>query len=214
MIKNYFKIAIRNLIRNRTYSFINVTGLGLGLATGFIMLLWVNNEYSMNRYHTKADRIYQVNAKLNFGADETIWENTPAPVAVYARENISDIEKTARLKGDYGAKQIVKYNTTVFIEDKIGYTENQFFEIFDYPLLSGNPGQPLAEGLSVVVTESTARKFFGTENPIGKIIRFKDTTFAVSAVMKDFPANSSFTFMILFHNSSCGLIVSKYSHTR
>ncbi|MEI9957099.1 MAG: ABC transporter permease [Ferruginibacter sp.] len=66
MFKNYFKIAIRNIFKNKVYSFINVGGLALGLATGFIMLLWVDNEYSMNRYHTNADRIYQVNAKLKF----------------------------------------------------------------------------------------------------------------------------------------------------
>ncbi len=198
MIKNYVKIAIRNLIKNRTYSLINVTGLGLGLATGFIMLLWVNNEYSMNRYHTNADRIYKINARLFSGVDEIVWENTPAPVAVFAKENISDIEKVVRLKAEYGAKQVVKYNTTVFIEEKIGYTENEFFEIFDFPVVNGDPIKPLAEGLSVVVTESTARKYFGSDNPVGKILRFKDTTFSVSAVMKDFPANSSIQLNMLF----------------
>jgi putative ABC transport system permease protein len=198
MIKNYFKIAFRNLIKNRTYSLINVVGLGLGLATGFIMLLWVNNEYSMNRYHNHADRIYQVNAKLKFGTDETVWENTPAPVAVFARENISDIEKVAMLKADYGAKQVVKYNTHVFVEDKIGYTENPLFEIFDLPIVSGNSKMPLAGGLSVVLTESTAKKYFGSDDPVGKILRFRDTIFSVSGVMKDFPANSSIQLNMLF----------------
>jgi len=198
MIKTYIKIAIRNLIKNRTYSLINITGLGLGLATGFIMLLWVNNEYSMNRYHTHADHIYKINARLNSGVDEMVWENTPAPITVFARENINDIEKIAMLKGDYGAKQVIKYNANVFIEDKIGYTENEFFEIFDFPVVNGDAGKPLADGLSVVLTESTARKYFGTDNPVGKVLRFKDTTFSVSAVMKDFPANSSIQLDMLF----------------
>ncbi len=198
MIKIYFKIAFRNLVKNRTYSFINVAGLGLGLATGFIMLLWVTNEYSMNRYHAHSDRIYQVNAKLKFGGEETVWENTPAPVALYARENIKDVEKVAMLKGDYGARQVVKVDTTVFIEDKIGYTENDLFNIFDFPVVKGDPNKPLAEGLSVVLTETTASKYFGKADPIGKILQFKDTTFSVSAVIKDFPANSSIQMNMLF----------------
>ncbi|MGZ5191702.1 MAG: ABC transporter permease, partial [Flavisolibacter sp.] len=82
MLLNYFKIAFRNLLKNKTYSFINVFGLGLGLATGFIMLLWVNTEYSMNKFHLNADRIYQVNAKIKSGNDIQIWENTPAPVSL------------------------------------------------------------------------------------------------------------------------------------
>ena len=198
MIKNYFKTAIRNLIKNRTYSLINIIGLGLGLATGFIVLLWVNNEYSMNRYHTNAERIYKIGAKLKMGTEETVWDNTPAPVAIFARENINDIEKIVRLKVDYGSKQVIKKDAKVFIEDKIGYTENEFFQIFDFPVVKGKSRQPLAEGLSVVLTESTAKKYFANDDPLGKILRFKDTTFSVSAVIKDFPSNSSIQANMLF----------------
>jgi putative ABC transport system permease protein len=198
MIKSYFKIAIRNLFRNRVYSLINIVGLGLGLATGFILLLWVNNEYSMNRYHANGERIYQINAKIKFGGEMTVWENTPAPVTLVAKQNISGIKKIARLKGDYGSKQVVKYENNVFIQDKIGYTENEFFEIFDFPLVKGNAASPLAKGLSVIFTETTANKYFGNDNPIGKIISFKDTNFVVCGVMKDFPANSSLQFNMLF----------------
>src|SRR4051812_14442366 len=124
MLFNYIKIAVRSIFRNRTYSIINIFGLGLGLATGFIMLLWVNNEYGMNRFHSRADRIYEVNAKLKFGDAGDTWENVPAPVADYARANLPSVEKVARLK-NYGLpKQVVKYNNTVFIESSIGYTEN------------------------------------------------------------------------------------------
>ncbi|MGZ5191217.1 MAG: FtsX-like permease family protein, partial [Flavisolibacter sp.] len=102
------------------------------------------------------------------------------------------------LKGDYGSKQVVKNGNTVFVESRIGYTENEFFEIFDFPILHGNKNEPIAKGLSVVLTESTAKKYFGNENAIGKIVSFKDTSFHVSAVMKDFPANSSLQFDLLF----------------
>lgn len=198
MIKNYFKVAIRNIFKNKVYSFINIAGLGLGLATGFIMLLWVSNEYSMNRYHKHADRIYEVNAKLKSGTgEETVWERTPAPLAVFVRENLSHVEQTARLKGD-GRKFAVKYLNKIFVEEKIGYTENELFKIFDFPVVAGNPKEPFAKGLSVVLTETTAKKYFGEDDPIGKIITFRDTSFAVSAVMKDFPVNSSIQFNALF----------------
>jgi len=198
MFKNYFKIAFRSIKKNKTYSFINVFGLGLGLATAFILLLWVNNEYSMNKYHTHSNRIYQLNAKIKSGTDPVIWENTPAPLVGVAKESISSIEKIARLQSNYGFKQAVKYNGNVFIEDKIGYTENELFDIFDFSVKLGDPREPFSKGLSVIITESTAKKYFGDENPIGKIISFRDTTIQVSAVLKDFPANSSIQFNMLF----------------
>ncbi len=198
MIRNYLRTAWRNLLHNRTYSFINIAGLGLGLATGFIILLWVYQEYSMNLYHRHADRIYKVNATINTGSEQAVWENTPAPVAVFARNSISDIEKVALLKVNYGAKQVVKYGDKVFIEDKIGYTENPLFEIFDFPLVAGDEKKPLADGLSVALTEKTARRYFGNDDPLGKMILFRDTLFTVSAVMKDFPASSSIQADMLF----------------
>lgn len=199
MIRNYLRTAWRNLFNNRTYSFINIAGLGLGLATGFIILLWVYQEYSMNMYHKNADRIYKVNATIKFGSEQTvIWENTPAPVAVFARENINDIEKAALLKINYGAKQVVKYGEKIFVEDKIGYTENPLFEIFDFPIVAGDDKKPLADGLSVVLTEKTARRYFDKDDPLGKTIRFRDTLFTVSGVMKDFPASSSIQADMLF----------------
>jgi putative ABC transport system permease protein len=198
MLRSYFKIAIRNIFKNRTYSFINIAGLGLGLATGFIMLLWVNNEYSMNRYHKHSDRIYQVNAKFKSGNGETqVWETTPAPIALFARQNISDIEQIARLRSPFGLKQAVKIDNKIFIEDKIGYTENELFKIFDFPVIAGNPKEPFAKGLSVVLPESTAKKYFGEDDPVGKVLSFRDTTVVVSAVIKDFPANSSLQYSLL-----------------
>ncbi|HEY6955340.1 MAG TPA: ABC transporter permease, partial [Flavisolibacter sp.] len=89
MLKNYIKTAIRNLYRNKTYSFINIFGLALGLATGFIMLLFVNNEYNMNLYHKNADRIYELMARIEFGQEDAVWEQVQAPVANVARESIT-----------------------------------------------------------------------------------------------------------------------------
>lgn len=207
MIRNYLTIGWRNLLRNRLYSIINVFGLGLGIAVGFVLLYWVNNEFTMNAFHSKADRIYQVSAKLKIANDMQVWENVPAPATVYAREHIPDIEKIARVKYGYGQKQVVKVNEKVFIESNIGYTENEFFQVFDFPIVKGPAETPLAPGLSAVISESTAEKYFGNENPVGKIIQFRDTTIQVSAVMKDFPASSSLQFDMLF---SLDLVKAKF----
>lgn len=196
MLTNYVKIAWRNLLRNRLYSVINIFGLGLGLAVGFVLLYWVNNEHTMNAFHKKADRIYQVDAKFNYG-EISYTQNTPAPVAAYAREHITDIEKVVRIRSNF-FKQPVIADDRIFVETKIGYTENEFFAIFDFPIIKGSSQKPLGEGLTAVLTESVARKYFGNENPIGKMVRFRDTTLQVTAVMKDFPANSSIQYDILF----------------
>lgn len=197
MLRNYLAVALRNLRKNKLYSLINILGLGLGLATGFVMLVWVYNEYSMNRYHRNADRIYQINAHLQSGNDETVWENTPAPVTPFIRENLSEVEEVARL-GHSGVKMAVGYLNKNFVEDRIGYTENEFFRVFDFPVVAGDSRQPLAPGLSVVLTEKTAKKYFGGDDPIGKVLRFRDTSFTVSAVIRDFPVNSSIQFDLLF----------------
>jgi len=206
MLRNYLKIAFRNLARNKTYSFINIFGLGLGLATGFILLLFVSNEYNMNGYHKNANRIFQVMGKINFGESTDVWENVPGPIAVYSRQNLPDVEKITRfrLQSD---QQPVQYGNQVFLEDKYGYADNEFFKVFDFPVLEGDPQQPFTKGLSAVLTESTAKKFFGSEDPIGKQLVFRDTTCFISAVVKDVPANSSIHFDMLF---SIDLVKAKF----
>src|SRR5688572_11620020 len=117
MILNYIKVAWRNMRKNKLYSSINVFGLGLGLSVGFVILYWVNNEYGMNAFHEKADRIYQVNYKYKNNNDVAILENVPAPVAIYARQHIPDLENIVRMRYSYSNKQPVKVNENVFIED-------------------------------------------------------------------------------------------------
>jgi putative ABC transport system permease protein len=184
--------------RDRLYSVINVFGLGLGLAIGFVLLYWVNSQYTMNAFHKKADRIYQVNMQYKPEINAGIMQTIAAPAANYAREHIPDLENIVRLRYSYSFKQPVKADDKIFIEDKWGYTENAFFDIFDFPIVMGSSKEPFAQGLTAVLSESTAKKYFGNENPIGKIIRFRDTTLQVSAIMKDFPASSSLQFDMLF----------------
>ncbi len=196
MLKNYFIVALRQLFKNRTYSFINVFGLGLGLATGFIMLLWVQTEYSMNRYHGKADRIYEVNQTVHWGNADDVWEQTPAPLSAVLKQTAA-VENATRFKIQ-NDQQAIKVGETNFVTNQYGYAENSLFQLFDFPVVKGNPLQPLAPGLSVAVTESAAKKFFGEANPLGKQIRFRDTACFVSAVIKDLPLTSSFQFELLF----------------
>lgn len=198
MILNYLKVAWRNMRKNRLYSIINVFGLGLGPSVGFVVLYWVNNEYTMNAFHSKADRIYQVHTQYKYGNNADIAENIPAPVAVYARGHLPGLENIVRIRYSYRNKQPVKVNDKIFIEERFGYTENSFFEIFDFPIVQGSSKEPLEPGLTVLLSQSTAKKYFGDENPIGKFIEFRDTTVRVCGIMKDFPASSSLQFDMLF----------------
>lgn len=197
MLRNYFTLAFRQLRKNKTYSFINVFGLGLGLATGFIMLLWVTNEYGMNGYHKAAGRIYQITQVVKWGDEVDTWEMTPAPLANYIKTSLPAVQNAVRFKIQ-GDKQPLRIGNENFLAERYGYAENSLFDIFDFPVVKGNKNEPFANGLSVVLTESAAKKYFGNREPLGQAIRFRDTTCFVSAVLKDLPAASSFQFDLLF----------------
>ena len=169
----------------------------MGLATGFIMLLWVSGEYRMNGYHRHASNIYRLNQVVKWGEEEATWEVTPAPLAGFLKQNIPAVQDVVRFKLQ-GDKQPVVANGRDFIAERYGYAENNLFRIFDFPVVKGDPAAPFAKGLSAVLTESTAKKYFGNEDPIGQPLRFRDTTCFVSAVVKDVPAESSMQFDVLF----------------
>src|ERR1700722_2768694 len=101
MLKNYFKIALRNLRKSATYSIINITGLAVGLAVSILLLLWVNDELSYDRFNVHADNLYRLSQKFGDGANPTIWSSTPAPIAIYAKKEIPEVENTCRITEDW-----------------------------------------------------------------------------------------------------------------
>ncbi len=200
MIKNYFKTAWRNLLNNKFYSAINITGLTVGLTVGLLVLLWVNDELSFDKFNTKAGQIYKVNAQIGTGSSQQVWGGVQGPVATFALKEVPGVVNAVRLTNCYNYS-FFRYKGQLISEsnDKLKFTDPSLFKVFDYKLLKGNPDNPFPTDNSIIVTESTAKKFFGNESPIGKVLLADNKdNFVVNGVVADFPGNSSIDCDILF----------------
>ncbi|UFH56963.1 ABC transporter permease [Spirosoma sp. KNUC1025] len=191
MLRNYFRTAWRNLVKNRFYSLINMTGLTAGLAVGILILLWVQDELSFDRFHTQATNIYRLENWAGTGSSRQIWQATVAPIADMGRKELPEIKDAVRLTYN-GMFNLFKYKEKTVSEQRTQFADPALFSMFDFPLVQGNPANPFPDNHSLVMTETTAKRYFGHENPIGKILAGdNNTSFKVSGVIRDFPKNSS-----------------------
>jgi len=191
MFKNYFKTAWRNLVKNRFYTIINISGLAVGLAVGILILLWVQDEFSFDSFHSNAPNIYRIENMVGTGSSRQLWTSTASAIGVPAKKNIPGVKDEVRISynGYYG---LYKYADKIFTEQNNFFTDPSFFSVFDFKIIKGNAANPFPEYNSVVLTETTAKKYFGNENAIGKVITADDKfNFKVSGIIKDFPKNSS-----------------------
>ncbi len=192
MVKNYLIIAIRNLLKNRIYSFINITGLSIGIACSILILLWVFDELSFDKFHPKVDRLYQVWVNSDFDNKINTWRSVPLPTYEAMKTVHTYINNSA--VSDWGGDHLLTVDEKrLYLE---GYfVSEEFLTMFEFPLIYGDPETILNDASSIVITEETAEKFFGDEDPINKIIRVDDKgDLKVSGVLKNIPENSSFKF--------------------
>jgi len=199
MIKSYFKTAFRNLARNKIYSFINIAGLALGLACAMLIILYVKDEVSYDRFHTKADQIYRITMQgINKDGTKGKKEgNTGYLQGPRFSANIPEIKKFVRIQqGNENIKLGSEINS-----QEILYVDSSFFDVFSFPVISGDPHTCLQNPPSVVISEDEAKKHFGSTDAIGKIIMLKDDSVfvphKVTAVTKRCPQNSSIKFDML-----------------
>ena len=193
MLKNYFKIAFRNLWKNKGFSAINIFGLAIGIATCLLITLYVVDELSYDRYNEKVDRIYRINVDLKFGGAEQKFAVSADPIGLTMMKDYPQVENFVRFRW-YGPS-VVKKGEQNIKEERIIYADSTLFDVFTLPLISGNPHTALKDPNTVVITESTARKYFNTTDVIGKVLRFDNNTdFKVTGVMKDMPKNSHFLY--------------------
>jgi putative ABC transport system permease protein len=200
MIKNYFTIAWRNLLKNKTYSFINITGLAIGLASFLLIALYMLDELSYDRYNDKADRIYRINSDIRFGGGDLHLPVTSDMMGQLLQKDYPAVEQSTRIYASSGSK-LIKKNTDFINEDRVAHVDSNFFEVFSLPALSGNTRTALNEPNTVVISESAAKKYFGTTDLMGKIVETKDDknpNYKITAVIKDIPANSHFHFDFMF----------------
>ncbi len=194
MIRNYLKTAWRTLIKNKFYSVINIAGLTLGLAIGMLILLWVQDELSFDSFHTKAPNIYRLELFGGTGASRQIWTMGPGAIAPLAKQELPDVKDAVRITGNNNFA-IYKYQDKVFGDEQAAFADPSFFSIFDFNIIKGDPARPFTDDNSVVITQKTAEKYFGTADPVGKVITADNkTNFTVSGVIANFPENSSIQY--------------------
>ena len=197
MFKNYFKIALRNLQRNKVFSFINIVGLALGLACAMLIILYVKDEVSYDRFHKEEKNIYRITSIMNFGGQEHKDGNTGYLQGPRFTQNVPGIESFVRVQS---GTEDVKMGTEIESRDLL-YVDSSFLSVFTFPLISGDSKTCLTEPHSIVLTEDAAKKQFGNNDAIGKIVMLKeDSTFIpykVTAVAKNCPQNSSIQFTTL-----------------
>lgn len=190
MFRTYFKIAYRNIIKDKAYSIINISGLAIGLAASILILLWVQNELSYDRFHENASQIYRITC--NFG--DTKSAASPAGMPAGLKAEMPVIKNTVRLTPGFPSI-LFETGSKKFEEKRVFYADQSFMDVFSFPLLKGNRATALQQVDGILITQEMAVKYFGSEDPIGKVIR-KDNeeSVVVTGVLANIPANSDLQF--------------------
>jgi putative ABC transport system permease protein len=195
MLKNYLKTAFRNLKKHKTFSFINIAGLSIGIAVCFIIMMYVQNELSFDKFNKNADRIVRVVFKADINGGKIFEANVMPPVAQAMKNDYPEVQDATRLQ-QAGTPKIT-YKDKNFKEDEMAFVDPNFFNIFTLPLILGDAKTALQQPNTIIITKAIAKKYFDNEDPIGKTLVFpdnKDASFKVTGVIDKVPANSHFHF--------------------
>jgi putative ABC transport system permease protein len=193
MIQNYIKTAFRSLLKNKGFTFINVFGLALGLATCLLIVFYVFDELSYDRYNVKADRVFRLNYDIKFGGVQNPYAITPPIAGAALKADFPGIEQVARFRNRGGNK--VKKGAQNIQEDRMVYADNSILDVFTLPIINGDATHALTEPHTVIVTEDIAKKYFGKTDVVGQVLTVNDTSlFKITAVIKNIPQQSHFHF--------------------
>jgi ABC-type antimicrobial peptide transport system permease subunit len=197
MFKNYMKIAVRSMQRQKWYTFINLFGLAFGLASCILIYIWVQDELSFDEFHQNSDLIYRINSQEEYSGKIYKSSTTPPPLQPELN-NIPEIEYAARVTR-FGGIQ-VKYEDKSFLEDGARATDSEFFDMFTFSLIKGNPATVLQDPFSVLLTPETARKYFGEDSPIGKTLLIESQfEVTVTGIIEKAPHNSTIQYDLIFN---------------
>ncbi|MDX1410097.1 MAG: ABC transporter permease, partial [Saprospiraceae bacterium] len=208
MLRNYFKIAWRNLLRNRSYALINIVGLAIGLACFMLIMLFVRDELGYDRFHEDGDRIYRVALERKYPGRSRHYAIIPHSYAEAIHKEYPEVETTCRLFYFQGNNFTMKIGDQLYEEDQFMWADTTFFEMFGIPLLLGEPDKVLSKPNNVVLTESTARKLFGDRDPVGEVIDIPQgqNDLVVTGVCADVPRKSHLQFNMLGSSVSLGFL--------
>ena len=200
MFRNYLKVALRNLWKQKSFSAINIIGLATGLCCFLLIAMYVVDELSYDRFHQKANRIYRISADIRFNGNSMHFTQTPDIMAQTLKKDYPEIEAYTRIFVNSGPK-LIKKGSEFINEARVGHVDSTFFNVFTVPAIQGNTQTALNEPNTVVLTKSAATKYFGTTDAVGKAIETNDNTstvYKVTAVVEDVPKNSHFNFEFFF----------------
>ena len=193
MFKNYFKVALRNLWKNKAFSAINIIGLASGLAVCLLIVLYVVNELSYDKYNVNADRIYRLDADIYFNNTSAIFAVAPDPLALTLKREYPVVEEMTRV--NYQSDILIKKGNENVPDRDAAYVDSTFFKVFTIPMVAGNPTTALTEPNSIVIDETTAKKYFNTTDVLGKTLYVdNNTNCKITGVIKDIPKQSHFHF--------------------
>jgi putative ABC transport system permease protein len=193
MILNYLKITFQNIRRHKSFSFINITGLAVGLACSVLIFLWVQDELSYDRFHRNSSWIYRVVVSGLINDTEIGYTLNPLILAETLRQDFPEVEEAMRI---YRPRSIVtvRYKDKAFTEPGVLLVEKNFFKFFSFPFIEGDPSTALEDPTNLILSRSTPLKYFGSENPLGKSVEFNRQKYKITGVLEDVPHNSHFKF--------------------
>jgi len=192
MLKNLIKTAFRHIIKHSGYSILNVLGLSIGIASALFLIIYVSDEVSYDRYHENADRIYRVSSKITEPDDQFTWNIAQIPFGPQVVQDYPEVESFVRFINM--PRALYKYEDKEFNEENFFFADSTLFDIFTYKVLKGDVKSALIEPGKIILTEKIASRYFGDSDPIGKTLTTGNTTYEVTGVIKDLPANSHFRF--------------------
>ena len=199
MLRNFLKISVRNLIRNKTYSVINILGLSIGMACSILIFLFIFDELSYDKYHENSDDIYRVGINANFGGNDITAYISGMPLGDAFVNEIPEVTSSVRVvKMSFESNEsVINHDNKTFMERNLFYTDSTFITIFDVEFIEGDPNRCLHLPYQIVITESVSKKYFGKENPVGKSLNISGEEYLISGLIKDCPPNSHFNYTIL-----------------
>ena len=199
MFRNYLKVAFRHFTKNQSFSLINLFGLSVGLAAAFAVFLYVQDEVSYEQHHENVDQIVRVNLEANFAGKTVKLGSTPNRVAPFLKEQLPELKEALRVfPHNFGESASIRVDEQNFVETKLFWADPNLFEVLTIPLINGDANTALDRTNTVIISQSTAQRYFGQESPVGRMIQIDSRyDMEVTGVFKDMPANTHLPFNVI-----------------
>ena len=197
MLKNYFKTALRSLVKRKLQSVLSILSITIGLSVSTIIFLYVQDEFTYDDYHEKSERIYRLANNWKGGDIVTPWARTSTPMAPAIKQEFPEVQEITRIRKN-PRTDLLAFGDNKFYEEKLYFADSNVFKVFSWKLKIGNPSSALAHKNSIVITEEIANKYFGDQNPLGKILLYDNKySLKVTGILDEIPSSSHFTFEML-----------------